>query len=225
MGLNGVFLAFRHREINPAISLGNIFVVACGTGSAAHSIISNLSIPLNAYTRNHVICIKYRTNSYLYIPPCMYAQLCHHGHIERVATPKIKAEKGGGKMNKGRWQKREGTHGGTSPRRLSNQIGKKVLDVCESQVRESPRGGHWRGTVARRERCGYCAIPLPRRHCKRPDTHLNAYITFASFGMGNKKDYSWNSRACLASSGNKAFQPSKGGCSIFGYCLDGRGFI
>ena len=54
-----------------------------------------------------------------------------------------------------------------------------------------------------------------------PDTHLTAYITFASFGPGNKKEYPWNSRTYLISSDNKAFQPGKGGYSIFGSCLDG----
>lgn len=62
---------------------------------------------------------------------------------------------------------------------------------------------------------------LFQHECKHSDTHLNVYITFTSFGAGNKKDYSWNSRTYLVSSDNKAFQPNKGGYSIFGSCLDG----
>lgn len=54
-----------------------------------------------------------------------------------------------------------------------------------------------------------------------PKTHLTAYITFASFGPQNKKAYSWEGRTYLVSSDNKAFQPNKDGCSIFGSCLDG----
>lgn len=54
-----------------------------------------------------------------------------------------------------------------------------------------------------------------------PKTHLTAYITFSSFGPQNKKEYSWESRTFLVSSDNKAFQPDKGGYSIFGRCLDG----
>ena len=54
-----------------------------------------------------------------------------------------------------------------------------------------------------------------------PKTHLTAYITFSSFGSQNKKEYSWKSRTYLVSSDNKAFQPNKGGYSIFGNCLDG----
>ena len=62
---------------------------------------------------------------------------------------------------------------------------------------------------------------LFQHECKYPDTHLTAYITFASFGLNNKKEYPWNSRTYLVSSDNKAFQPNKGGYSIFGSCLDG----
>lgn len=57
--------------------------------------------------------------------------------------------------------------------------------------------------------------------CEYPKTHLTAYITFSSFGPDNKQEYSWNSRTYLISSDNKAFQPNKGGYSIFGSCLDG----
>ena len=62
---------------------------------------------------------------------------------------------------------------------------------------------------------------LFQHECKHPDTHLTAYITFASFGPDDKTEYSWNSRTYLVSSDNKAFQPNKGGYSIFGSCLDG----
>lgn len=62
---------------------------------------------------------------------------------------------------------------------------------------------------------------LFQHECKYPDTHLTAYITFASFGPGNKTEYPWKSRTYLVSSDNKAFQPNKGGYSIFGSCLDG----
>lgn len=54
-----------------------------------------------------------------------------------------------------------------------------------------------------------------------PKTHLTAYITFASFGPENKKNYPWESRTYVISSDNKAFQPNMGGYSIFGSCLDG----
>ena len=35
------------------------------------------------------------------------------------------------------------------------------------------------------------------------------------------KEYPWSSRTYIVSSDNKAFQPNKGGYSIFGSCLDG----
>lgn len=62
---------------------------------------------------------------------------------------------------------------------------------------------------------------LVRHECKQPETHLTAFITFASFGPNDKKEYPWNSRTYVISSNNKAFQPDKGGYSIFGSCLDG----
>lgn len=62
---------------------------------------------------------------------------------------------------------------------------------------------------------------LFQHECKHPDTHLTAYITFASFGPDNKTEYPWKSRTYLVSSDNKAFQPNMGGYSIFGSCLDG----
>ncbi|MCI9169324.1 MAG: hypothetical protein HFF42_00065 [Lawsonibacter sp.] len=62
---------------------------------------------------------------------------------------------------------------------------------------------------------------LFQHECKHPNTHLSAYITFASFGPDNKTEYPWKSRTYLVSSDNKAFQPNKGGYSIFGDCLDG----
>ena len=54
-----------------------------------------------------------------------------------------------------------------------------------------------------------------------PRTHLTGYITFASFGPNNKKEFSWSSRTYRVSSDNKAFQPNMGGYTIFGSCLDG----
>lgn len=54
-----------------------------------------------------------------------------------------------------------------------------------------------------------------------PKTHLTGYITFASFGPDNKAEYPWSSRTYIVSSDNKAFQPNKGGYSIFGSSLDG----
>lgn len=60
-----------------------------------------------------------------------------------------------------------------------------------------------------------------RHECEHPETHLTAYITFSSFGPKSKNDYDWKGRTYAVSSDNKAFQPNKGGYSIFGYCLDG----
>ena len=54
-----------------------------------------------------------------------------------------------------------------------------------------------------------------------PQSHLTGYITFSSFGPANQEEYPWESRTYLVSSDNKAFQPNKGGYSIFGCCLDG----
>ena len=54
-----------------------------------------------------------------------------------------------------------------------------------------------------------------------PERHLTAYITFSSFGPENTKEYPWETRTYIVSSNNKAFQPNKGGYSIFGSCLDG----
>lgn len=62
---------------------------------------------------------------------------------------------------------------------------------------------------------------LSQHESEYPKTHLTACITFASFGPMNKKEYPWESRTYLFSSDNKAFQPNKGGYSIFGNCLDG----
>lgn len=64
---------------------------------------------------------------------------------------------------------------------------------------------------------------LCRHERKHPSTHLTAYITFSSFGPQTKRShslYSWEGRTYLISSDNKAFQPGKGGYSIFGSCLD-----
>jgi hypothetical protein len=56
---------------------------------------------------------------------------------------------------------------------------------------------------------------------KDPSTHLTAYITFSGFGSQNQKTYPWESRTYAISSNNKAYQPEKGGYSIYGSCLDG----
>jgi hypothetical protein len=55
-----------------------------------------------------------------------------------------------------------------------------------------------------------------------PEAPLTAYITFSSFGPENQEEYSWESRTYVISSDNKAFQPTMGGYSIFGHCLDGK---
>lgn len=62
---------------------------------------------------------------------------------------------------------------------------------------------------------------LYKHECKHSRTHLTAFLTFSSFGPGNKKEYPWESRTYLVSSDNKVFQPNKGGYSIYGSCLDG----
>ena len=49
--------------------------------------------------------------------------------------------------------------------------------------------------------------------------HLCGYIVFSSDNFD--KSYSEQSRTYVISSDNKAFQPSMGGYSIFGSCLDG----
>ena len=54
-----------------------------------------------------------------------------------------------------------------------------------------------------------------------PERYLTAYITFSSFGPENTTEYPWEARTYVVSSNNKAFQPNKGGYSIFGSCLDG----
>lgn len=62
---------------------------------------------------------------------------------------------------------------------------------------------------------------LSQHEREHPETHLTACVTFASFGPNAKKGYPWDSRTYIISSDNKAFQPSKGGYSIYGRCLDG----
>lgn len=62
---------------------------------------------------------------------------------------------------------------------------------------------------------------LSQHESRNPETHLTACITFASFGPNVKTEYAWISRTYIISSDNKAFQPDKGGYSIFGKCLDG----
>ena len=55
----------------------------------------------------------------------------------------------------------------------------------------------------------------------QPKTHLTAYITFSSFGPDVPVPADERSQTYVISSDNKAFQPNKGGYSIFGCCLDG----
>ena len=59
-----------------------------------------------------------------------------------------------------------------------------------------------------------------RHEREHPGTHLTAYITFTSFDPDNNTEYPWKSRTYLVSSDNKAFQPNKGGYSIFGSSLN-----
>lgn len=56
----------------------------------------------------------------------------------------------------------------------------------------------------------------------RPTHHLTAYITFSPESFGSDTNYSERERTYVISSNNKAFQPSKGGYSVFGSCLDGK---
>lgn len=55
---------------------------------------------------------------------------------------------------------------------------------------------------------------------EHPDTHLTAYITFLPLDTPNKMANSWENRTYHISSDNKAFQPNKGGYSIFGSSLN-----
>lgn len=55
-----------------------------------------------------------------------------------------------------------------------------------------------------------------------PCSHLTGYITFSSFGPNARRDYTKLERTYVVSSNNKAFQPNKGGYSIFASCLDGK---
>lgn len=57
---------------------------------------------------------------------------------------------------------------------------------------------------------------------EHPETHLTACITFASLDPENEGEYPWNSwkgRTYAVSSDNDAFQPDKGGYSIYGSSL------
>ena len=54
-----------------------------------------------------------------------------------------------------------------------------------------------------------------------PKHHLTAHISFSSFGP-NADMYEGLSKVYELSSDNKAFQPNKGGYSIFASCLDGK---
>lgn len=59
-----------------------------------------------------------------------------------------------------------------------------------------------------------------RHEREHPDTHLTAYITFLPLDPPNKIANSWENRTYRISSDNKAFQPNKGGYSIFGSSLN-----
>lgn len=59
-----------------------------------------------------------------------------------------------------------------------------------------------------------------RHEREHPDTHLTAYITFLPLDTPNKMANSWENRTYRISSDNKAFQPNKGGYSIFGSSLN-----
>lgn len=52
-----------------------------------------------------------------------------------------------------------------------------------------------------------------------PKDHLTGAIVFSEDSW--EKQYSLDSRTYIVSSDNKAFQPGKGGYSIFGYSKDG----
>lgn len=60
-----------------------------------------------------------------------------------------------------------------------------------------------------------------KHEAEHPTEHLTAYITFSSFGPKCRTQYTERGRTYIISSDNKAFQPNKGGYSIFGGCLDG----
>ena len=59
-----------------------------------------------------------------------------------------------------------------------------------------------------------------RHEREHPGTHLTAYITFLPLDTPNKMANSWENRTYRISSDNKAFQPNKGGYSIFGSSLN-----
>lgn len=54
----------------------------------------------------------------------------------------------------------------------------------------------------------------------KPDKHLTGYVVFTK-DTWPSEDYAMWARTYVVSSDNKAFQPEKGGYSIFGSCLDG----
>ena len=56
----------------------------------------------------------------------------------------------------------------------------------------------------------------------KPTHHLTAYITFSPESFASDTNYSERERTYIISSDNKAFQPDKGGYSVFGSCLDGK---
>ena len=57
------------------------------------------------------------------------------------------------------------------------------------------------------------------RKAERAGTHVCGYITFMQDGF--TVQYNERSRTYAVSSDNKAFQPNRGGYSIYGSCLDG----
>ena len=58
------------------------------------------------------------------------------------------------------------------------------------------------------------------RAAEKEGEHLEGYITFTEDSFS--EPYGWKSRTYRVSSNNKAYQPGKGGYSIFGSSLDGK---
>ena len=65
----------------------------------------------------------------------------------------------------------------------------------------------------------YSAMRNYFRTAERARQHLTGYIVFSPASF--TKEYSVESRTYVVSSDNKAYQPNKGGSSIFAVALDG----
>ena len=65
----------------------------------------------------------------------------------------------------------------------------------------------------------YSAMKSYFRAAERVDQHLTGYIVFSPDSFTT--EYSQESRTYAVSSNNKAFQPNKGGYSIFASAVDG----